>query len=143
MVMVKRKLYVTVLAVVVILSVSSLTAFASNYTDTSFSYGFGPGSTTQYTGDRLKTNNTSAYMKLESISGSDPNPSYTASVVKSSYSNFSKTWYYTFNRANINQGRYLSNYAFEDAGEVYVRIKGTANSVHGFGAYGVWSPDSI
>lgn len=141
---VKRRLYVAVLAVVIVLSVGSLSALANNYTDTDFSFGFPPNSTTnQYTAARAKTDASSAYMKLQSLSGSDSNPSYTASVVRYNYTNFSRTWYYSFNRSNINQGRYLSNYAFEDDGKVDVRIKARAGSVHGFGAYGVWSPDSI
>ena len=37
-----------------------------------------------------------------------------ASVVRENYTQYSRTWYYTFDKSHINQGRYLSYYAYED-----------------------------
>lgn len=141
-----KKLYVTIIAAALLLTIGSVTALANNSSDTSFSFTYPPnGSTTAYTAARAKVDNSSAYMKLQYLSRSDA--FYYASVVKSNYSNFSKTWTYTFNSSNLNQGRYLSNYAYEDLGvNVLVRIKGqrggNISPSAGFTASGVWSPDS-
>lgn len=143
---VAKRLYTIVLAMTFLLSIGFFganAAFAHNYGDSTFSFGFPPNSkTNQYTPTRWKEDSTSSYMKLQSIGG-DLNPSYTASVVRGNKTNFSKTWYYTFSQKNINQGVYLKNYAYEDDGKTYVRIKATGYAVHGFYANGVWSPDSI
>ncbi|MEK5390619.1 hypothetical protein NSQ59_09670 [Margalitia sp. FSL K6-0131] len=97
-----------------------------------------------YTDPRPKYDSTSAWMKLKDLSGFATNPSYTASVVKENYSNFSKTWYYTFSKSNINQGVYLSNHAYEDNGYgVKVRIKAVGDGNNSFYGSGDWSPDSI
>lgn len=85
-------------------------------------------------------------MKLTDIRGTDTHPGYTASVVNQYGGNFSKEWYYTFNKSNLNQGVWMYNYAFEDnpgANYVYVKIKATRGDQNGFYADGVWSPDSV
>jgi hypothetical protein len=116
---------------------------ANNSSDTSYVFNFPLGVSTTYTDARAKVDNSSAYMKLQKLVGST-SASYTASVVREDGSNFSKTWYYTFNSSHINQGRYLLNYAYEDDGNVKVRIKATRGAYkNDFSASGVWSPDSI
>lgn len=140
----QKKLYSAVLAGAMTLSIGSMTSFASNYSDTAFTFNFDIGTNVAYTLARAKDDNTSAYMKLQKLQGGT-NPTYTASVVKENYTNFSKTWYYSFSSANINQGRYLSNYAYEDDGAgVKVRIKATRGAdPNGFYGSGLWSPDSL
>lgn len=115
----KKKLYTIVLSAALLLSIGSVgavTAFAHDYGDSTYDFGFSPSTSTQYTPTRLKEDNTSSYMKLKEIGGYDSYPSYTASVVDGDKTNFSKTWYYTFNSSDLNQGRYLLNRAYEDQG---------------------------
>ncbi|WP_077615493.1 hypothetical protein [Caenibacillus caldisaponilyticus] len=139
-----KKVYLFVLAIAVLLSIGTITAFANNYSDTNFSFTFAPQSSAPvYTQARAKTDHSSSYMKLKSLSRSDG--AYYASVVRKDHTNFSKTWTYRFDRTDLNVGRYLLNYAYEDDGETFVRIKATraVSPNIGFTASGVWSPDSI
>ncbi|WP_376847072.1 hypothetical protein [Camelliibacillus cellulosilyticus] len=126
-----------------LLSIFSVTAFAKNASDTSFEFVFKPFlSPTLYTSARAKEDNSSAYMKVKSM----PAYAINASVVRSDYSEFSKTWVYRFDSSDVNKGRYLANYAYEDDGyHVKVRIKAikAVSPAAGFVVSGVWSPDSI
>lgn len=143
---IKKKIYGLVLSGAVVLSIGSFTAFAAegNYGDTTYSYGFPIGTTTDYTDSRTKINDTSSYMKLKKLTGAT-SPSYIASVVDFNGNNFSKVWYVTFNKSSLNQGRYIKNHAWEDnKKETAVRIKAVRGAdKNGFSASGVWSPDSI
>lgn len=140
----RKKYYSVVFVVAMLMSFISVSALANNSSDTSFVFNFPIGTNVTYTDARAKVDNSSAYMKLQRLVGGT-SPSYTASVVRENYSNFSKVWYYTFNKNNINLGRYLSNYAYEDDGiNVKVRIKAVRGAdKNDFYASGVWSPDSI
>lgn len=142
----KTKLYGTVLTAAMLLSIGSVTAFASNTSDSSFEFDFPSGTNTSYTSARSKYDNTSAYMKLKSMAGSGSNLSYYATVVRSNHSDFSPPRTYVFDSSDINKGRYLANYAYENDGYgVQVRIEGKrrVSTAVDYYASGVWSPDSI
>lgn len=112
---------------------------ASNHTDTAWNFNFTVFDKVEYTTARAKQDDTSAYMILTSRSKAQR---FTASVVDSSYKNFTKTWYQDI--VNVNQDYFVPNYAYEDRGyDVKVRIKATTGDFTGFDANGLWSPDSI
>lgn len=146
---INKKVYSFVLTGAALLSLSSISVFgASNHGDTKYNFNFPTGTSIQYTEAREKYNETAAYMKLKTLGGPATNPSYTASVVKKDNSNFSKVWYVTFGKSNINQGRYLKNYAKEDNKnktyvDVKIKAKRDAGNLNDFYGSGVWSPDSI
>ncbi|TCP29944.1 hypothetical protein EV207_10738 [Scopulibacillus darangshiensis] len=143
----RKKVYTVVLTAAMVLSIGFSTAiptFANNYHDTDYVFNFPMGTNVAYTGIRSKSDDSSAYMKLKEIGPRTYNPAYTASVVNLYGKNFSRTWYYVFDSSDINRGRYLSNYAWEDNHRVVsVQIKAVRRAAHGYYASGVWSPDSI
>ncbi|GGI65004.1 hypothetical protein ACFQOY_08810 [Enterococcus alcedinis] len=127
-------------------SIGSISALADgidaygNSSDTSFDYNFAPGlGSTRYTASRVKYDATSAYMKLQSRTKKQ---NYTASVVDSNNKNFSQTWFVEVK--TIGTEYFIPNNAYEDQGYgVKVRIKAHTGDLFGFGASGVWSPDSV
>ena len=138
----KKRYYSIVLFAALLMAFGSFTAFANNSGDTTYSFEFPFGKNTVYTAARSKTDASSSYMKLTSMS--NKSYSYNATVVNSNYSNFSRVWTYKFTSADINRGRYLSNYAKED-GASSVRIKGSriGSTNTEYWMSGLWSPDSI
>lgn len=138
----KKKFYSIVLFAALLMAFGSMTAFANNSSDTTFSFEFPFGKNTVYTAARSKTDASSSYMKLTTMS--NKSYSYNATVVNSNYANFSKVWTNRFTSTDINRGRYLSNYAKEN-GARSVRIKGTrvGSTNIEYWMSGVWSPDSI
>ncbi|MEC1669445.1 hypothetical protein [Bacillus mojavensis] len=119
-----------------------------NTKDTNFSFRF-TNSTSgkyEYTSSREKRDNTSAYMRLKSISMTG-SVHYYAELVTSSGKRFSKPYRYVFgnNFSTFPKTQYLKNYAHEDYKKtIKVKIEATGyGTVNSWGAAGVWSPDSI
>lgn len=108
-------------------------AFANNHGDTNFFFSFGADKNV-YTDSRPKYDNSSAYIKPTTVLGGS---AISANVVLKNRTSIGPT-----KAAYVNQGTYLTNYAYETYGyRVQVRIKGSGAGAQA--ASGVWSPDSI
>lgn len=130
-------------------AVASNAYAAGNTGDTEFYFTF-PSDTTvttfAKTEERSKQDYTSAYMKMTSLT--DGANGYKAEVMDEYLNPFIKRFGYVyFNDNNEDIGQYIPNYAAEERGiPVKVRIKAICipSSVYGgWGAAGVWSPDSV
>lgn len=147
--MMKKKLFLntfkkvmigTFCAVAVASNFSVFTNASGNWGDTSFKFNF--QGKTLYTAMRAKFDDTSSYMKCDSIV---PARSYVAYVVGGkndtdiSHIDMSGGHRYTFTAGTTYK---MINYVHEN-GYTYAGIASKPNYTTAFTATGVWSPDSI
>ena len=146
--MAKKKLVSACLAVMMVVSIGAIGVSANDYGNTYFPFNFSPENPTQYTGVRVKEDNSYAWMHCDAAEYS-----YTAHVYAQSDTNSppiavncspktGRIYTYTFSDTQGNNEHYMTNWAIED-GYSLAGISAYSNTHYYDSASGVWSPDSI
>lgn len=138
----KKMLGAVLLSAMVFSLAGNASVFANNCQDTEFSLHF--NGTQKYTQARKKTDDSSMYMKCNSIT---KNTAYTAHAIgcksvatSAARVDCSRGHVYTFK--NAGQYYFMLNWVKED-GYAYARILASPNYGYKFETKGVWSPDSV